>query len=171
MSKGIRSAVVAFTICFAMAASAQGTVKVGKDGSVKVNSGGTQVDVGGGKVNVQTPGTDTQVEAEGQDTDEADTDSASGSDVDITGSARKETIACAGTTEVSINGSANDITLTGECKSVTVTGSTNKVKAETVGEITVTGSSNRVTWKKAAGGKKKPSVNSTGTGNKVSQSK
>jgi hypothetical protein len=40
-----------------------------------------------------------------------------------------------------------------------------------VGAIAVTGSSNSVTWKKAAGGKKKPSVSSAGVGNKVSQAK
>lgn len=170
MSK-IRFAVIAFTCCLALGANAQSTVKVGQNGSVKVQAGGTQVNVGDGKVNVQTQGTNTQVEAEEQDEDEADSDSASGSHVDITGSARKETIACTGNTEVSINGSSNNVTLTGECKSVMVTGSSNGVSVETVGEITVTGSSNKVTWKKAAGGKKKPAVSSTGTGNKVSQSK
>ncbi|HYH97659.1 DUF3060 domain-containing protein [Hyalangium sp.] len=170
MSKGIRSAVIALTVCFAMAAGAQGTVKVGKDGSVKINSGGSKVDVSGGNVKVESDGTTTQVEVE-KDDDEERSDDDSDSEINITDAGRKATLACDGNTEVSISGSANDLTFTGECKRVDVTGSSNKVTLDTVGRIDVTGTSNAVTWKKAAGGKKKPKVSSTGTANKISQAK
>lgn len=171
MLKSIRLAAVGFTVCFAMAAGAQGTVQIGKDGSVKVNSGGNQVNVGGGKVKVQTQGSSTTVETETDDADEAGTDAVSGENVDITGSARRETIACSGNTVVSISGSANALTLTGECKSVSVTGSSNKVTMDGVGEISVTGTGNNVTWKRALGDAKKPKVSATGVGNKVSKAK
>jgi hypothetical protein len=173
MLKSIRLAAVGFTLCFAMTAGAQGTVQIGKDGSVKVNSGGNQVDVRGGKVNVQSQASSTNVEAEtdADDADEADTEAASGSSLDIVGSARKETLTCTGNSVVSISGSANDITVTGECKTVSVAGSANKVTLDGVGEINVSGSSNKVTWKRAAGDAKKPKVNAVGVGNKVAKAK
>jgi hypothetical protein len=169
MLKSIRLAAVGLTICFAMAAGAQGTVKIGKDGSVKVNSGGKNVDLGGGKVNVQKQGSSTTVEVNEKDGDEAGTGATSGSNIDIIGSARKETFTCAGNTVVSISGSANDITLTGDCKSVSVAGSANKVAMEGVGEINVSGTSNNVTWKRAVGDAKKPKVNAAGIGNNVAK--
>lgn len=171
MLKGIRLAVIGFAVCFAMTAGAQGTVKIGKDG-VKVNSGGSQVDISGGKVNVQTRGSSTNVEVEDEeDEEEAGTEATSGSNIDITGAARKETIACSGDTMVSISGSANKITVTGECKIVSVAGSGNKVALDGVGVINVSGTSNKVTWKRAAGGAKKPKVNATGVNNKVAKAK
>ncbi|WP_224247705.1 DUF3060 domain-containing protein [Hyalangium gracile] len=164
MSKAIRSAVIGLTVCLAMTASAQSSVQVGKDGSVKVQSGGNKVDVKGGSVNVQA-----------DDDDDDDTDSAttstSESEIDIADSGRKGTLSCTGNTEVSISGSSNDFTITGDCKSVEVTGSSNKVAVDGVGKIEVTGTSNSVTWKRAVGGAKKPKVDNTGTANKVSQAK
>ncbi|WP_224372890.1 DUF3060 domain-containing protein [Hyalangium versicolor] len=168
MSKRILSVVVGLTVCFSMAAGAQSSVQVGKDGSVKVQSGGSKVDVGGGRVNVQTDDDESSTPASERAADEATQDS-SGSEVEITGSGRKETLSCSGTTEVSISGSSNELTITGDCKSVEVTGSTNKVTLEGVGRIDVTGSSNTVTWKRAVGKAKKPKVSATGIGNKVSK--
>jgi hypothetical protein len=170
MRKGLRSAIVTFTACFAMAAGAQSTVTVGKDGSVKVHSGDTKVDVGDGKVNVQTQGASTEVSADGDEASSANT-AASDSGIVITGSSRKETIACNGNTRVSISGSENELTFTGECKKVAVTGSMNKVSLDTVDKISVTGSSNTVTWKQASSGNKKPKVAVLGQDNKVSQAK
>jgi|GEM_PF-3591691 len=170
MSKSIRSAAVAFTVCFAMAAGAQDTIQIGKDGNVKVHSGGNKVDVRGGNVKVESEGTRTTVKVERDgDDDKKDADDDSSSEIDITGAGRKETLACNGTTEVSISGSSNELTFTGVCKSVDVTGSSNKITLDAVERIDVTGTDNTVTWKKAAGGRKKPKVSSTGTDNKVSQ--
>jgi hypothetical protein len=160
MLNGIRSVVVAVVVCFTLAANAQDSVQVGKNGSVKINSGGT-------KVNVQPQGSeDDRPEAEPA----ADADTSS-SAIELSGAGRTETLSCSGSSEVSINGSSNDITITGECKSVSVTGSANKVKLEGVGEITVTGSDNTLSWKHAAGKAKKPKVVTTGVGNKVSKAK
>ncbi|WP_225410145.1 DUF3060 domain-containing protein [Stigmatella hybrida] len=169
MSKSIRSAAVAFTVCFAMAAGAQDTVQIGKDGNVKVNSVGSKVDIRGGNVKVESEGTRTTVETKQDDDDKEDSNDDSNSEIDITGAGRKETLACNGTTEVSIGGSSNELTFTGACKRVDVTGSSNKVTLDAVEQIDVTGTGNTVTWKKAAGGRKKPKVSATGTDNRVSQ--
>lgn len=101
----------------------------------------------------------------------AGAEEASGSQVELIGTARQQTVACSGDTEVSIKGASNDITLTGECKSVSVRGSANTVRIDTVGRLEVKGSANNVSWKKASGGAKKPKVDSAGVGNKVFQAK
>jgi hypothetical protein len=181
MLKNIRLAAVGFTLCFAMAAGAQGTVQIGSDGSVKVNSGGSQVKVGGGKVKVQTQDSSTTVETDEaeDDADEADTKttsassssstSKSSSNVSITGSGRKETIACSENTMVSISGATNELTFTGNCKGVSVSGSMNKVTLDGVGKLSVSGTGNNITWKRALGDAKKPKVAVTGFNNKVSK--
>jgi hypothetical protein len=101
----------------------------------------------------------------------AGAEQASGSQVEIIGTARQQTVACTGATEVSIKGASNDITLTGDCKSVSVRGSANKVSIDTVGRIEVKGTANNVSWKKASGSQKKPKVNSAGVDNKVFQAR
>lgn len=101
----------------------------------------------------------------------AGAEEASGSQVEIIGTARQQTVACTGDTEVSIKGASNDITLTGDCKSVSVRGSANNVSIDTVARIEVKGTANNVSWKKASGSAKKPKVSSAGTANQVSQAK
>lgn len=151
-----------------MTAGAQGnaSVKVGKDGSVKVRAGDTAVDARGGGAHVQAG--DTEVDAQGGETGTV-VDSGDGT-LEISGSGSKETHRCGPNTEVDISGASNVVTLTGECKRVSVSGSSNEVKVEAVGSIDVTGTSNNVTWKRGLG-KAKPKVSRTGIGNKVSQEK
>lgn len=168
MSKKLQSAVAAVAVCFAMAAGAQDTVRTGKDGSVRVNSGGTKVDVKGGKVNVKTPDSEVQADADGAAATSAVT---MGSTLDLTGDNRQETLTCKENTEVSVSGDGNKLTLTGDCQAVNLTGSDNKVTVDGVEEITITGDNNSITWKRVVGGAKKPAVTTTGSGNKVSKAK
>jgi hypothetical protein len=151
-----------------MGASAQGK---GKGMRFTLNAGDAKVERVSDQATSPPQGADTPAEATGQGANKARPDWGTGSSVGITGSDLQNTIACTGDTAVTLNGSANDFTVTGECLSISVMGNSNKVKAEKVGAITVTGNANDITWKSAAGGKEKPSVSSTGTGNKVSQAK
>jgi len=157
MSKAIRSSLVGLTVCFALAAGAQDTVQVGKDGKVKLQSGSSKIEV---NTDDDDEGTRTQSSS-----------SSSSSAVEVVGTARNQKVACSGNTEVVIKGASNNITVTGECKSVKVLGSANSVTVDTVGELEVKGTANSVSWKKALGGAKRPKVDSAGVENKVFQAK
>jgi hypothetical protein len=189
MSKDLRRAVVAVTVCFAMAASAQGTVTIGKDGNVQVTKGNKTVTIDGDKVNVQkgdkkvkVDSSQVEVQADDDDNDDDDDDTSvaagvsagtvetDGSKIEINGVNRKDTIRCASTSTVEINGTGHDLALVGECDEVEVNGSGNRVKVEAAKSIEVNGTSNTVTWKRGVGSKK-PKVERSGIGNKVSQEK
>jgi hypothetical protein len=182
MLKGIRSVAVAFTVCFAMAAGAQGSVTIGKDGNIQINKGNKEVTIEGGKINVQKG--DKKVEIEGsevkvQTDDDEDGTSAtlsagtvetSGSMIEINGVGRKDTIRCGPKSHVDINGTGHDLTLIGECEYVEVNGTSNTVKVEAAATIEVNGTGNTVTWKRGVGAAK-PKVDRSGLNNKVSQVK
>lgn len=68
-------------------------------------------------------------------------------------------------TKVAVNGSSCKITIATVAK-LAVNGSTNVIDIDTAGKIAVNGSDNKVTWKKAAAGKK-PKVANLGSGNSV----
>jgi hypothetical protein len=187
MSKDLRRAVVAVTVCFAMAAGAQGTVTIGKDGNVQVTKGNKTVTIDGDKVDVQKGDKkvkvdSSQVEVQADDDgDEDDTSAAAGvtagtvetdgSKLEINGVNRKDTLRCASTSKVEINGTGHDLTLVGECDEVEVNGSSNRVKVEAAKSIEVNGTSNTVTWKRGVGSAKQPKVERSGIGNKVSKEK
>jgi hypothetical protein len=182
MLKGIRSVAVAFTVCFAMAAGAQGSVTIGKDGNIQINKGNKEVTIEGGKINVQKG--DKKVEIEGsevkvQTADDEDGTSAtlsagtvetSGSMIEINGSGRNETIRCGPKSHVDINGAGHTLELIGECDYVEVNGTGNRVNVEAAATIEVNGTSNTVTWKRGVGAAK-PKVSRDGLNNKVSQAK
>jgi hypothetical protein len=183
MLKDIRSAVVAVTVCFAMAAGAQGTVTIGKDGNVQINKGNKTVTVEGGKVNVQKGDKKVKVEGaqvEAQAGDDGDDDDtvavsagtveSSGSKIEINGVNRRDTLNCGPKTKVEVNGTGHDLKLTGECKHVEVNGSGNRVRVEAAASIEVSGTNNSVTWKRGVGAEK-PRVERSGLGNKVSKEK
>ncbi|MBN1208712.1 MAG: DUF3060 domain-containing protein [Myxococcaceae bacterium] len=200
MSKRIRSAVVAFTVCFAMAAGAQGTVTIGGDGNIQVNKGNKTVTLGGGKIKAQKgdkkaeleggtidaqSGSERvqiqgdQIEAQTGDDDDDDSTSAtvnvgdgesSDSVIEINGVGRKQTIRCGPKSRVEINGTSHRLTLTGECEHVAVHGTSNKVKVEAAATIEVHGTNNAVTWERGVGAEK-PKVSRSGLNNKVSQKK
>jgi hypothetical protein len=98
------------------------------------------------------------------------------------------TIDCAKQPETTINDPGGKYTFTGACKKITVNGASNKLKIESVDalsvtgaqnhlevgaaeKITVSGAMNTLTYKSGLGGKGAPKVDSTGVGNKISQTK
>jgi hypothetical protein len=182
MSKAMHSLFVALTVCFALAAGAQNTVQMGKDGKVKLQSGSSKIEVNkdGKKTTIESSDS-TGVEVETDDDDEgtrtrtstssSSSSSSSSSMVELVGTARNQKVACSGNTEVVIKGASNNITITGDCKSVKVVGSANSVTLDTVAEIDVKGSANNVSWKKASGGAKQPKVDNAGVANNVFQEK
>ncbi|MBZ4418463.1 DUF3060 domain-containing protein [Myxococcus sp. RHSTA-1-4] len=171
MSKKLGAAVFVVMACVLgpMTAGAQGptSVKVGRDGSVKVRTGDTEVNTQDGNADVRTG--DTTVQAQGGDVEPA-SDEADEGTIEVTGSGETSTHRCTPSTEVQVTGASNTVTLTGECKSITVSGSGNNVKAEAVRAITVEGTANTVTYKRGHG-KSKPKVTRTGVNNKVTQVK
>ncbi|MCP3162288.1 DUF3060 domain-containing protein [Myxococcus qinghaiensis] len=161
-----------------MTASAQeddeaASVKVGKDGSVKVKSQGGTVETRGGTTRVRGGGVDVQVDgavAHDED-DDADTSSPRSGSLELVDSDRTVTHDCADGGKVEIVGSDNKVTLTGTCELVEVTGSDNKVTVHTARRIETTGSGNSVTWKQGAEKGKKPRISNTGSNNRIAQAR
>ncbi|MFP2924686.1 DUF3060 domain-containing protein [Pyxidicoccus sp. 3LG] len=150
------------------------SVQVGKDGRVKVKSGGKTVETHGGTTRVQTSdGTRVHVGGGGVHVEADDDDETSDGDtsLSVVDSGRTATLDCGQGGEVSISGSSNKISLTGECKSVSVSGSDNKVQMETVGRIDVSGTDNAITWKKGLAQGKKPKISNSGVDNRVTQAR
>ncbi|NTX01070.1 DUF3060 domain-containing protein [Myxococcus sp. CA051A] len=162
-----------------MTASAQdedeaASVKVGKDGSVKVKAQGNTVETRGGTTRVRSGGgVDVQVDGAmaHDDDDEADTSSRRSGSLELVDSERTVTHDCADGGKVEIVGSDNKVTLTGTCELVEVTGSDNQVVVHTAHRIETTGSGNKVSWKQGAEKGKKPRVSNTGTNNRIAQAR
>lgn len=150
------------------------SVKVNKDGSVKVKSQGGTVETRGGTTRVRGGGVDIQVDGAvaHDDDDEADTSSRQGSgSLELVDSDRTVVHDCADGGKVEIVGSDNKVTLTGTCELVEVTGSDNKVTAHIARRIETTGSGNSVTWKQGAEKGKKPRISNTGSNNRIAQAR
>ncbi|MCE9672492.1 DUF3060 domain-containing protein [Myxococcus stipitatus] len=149
------------------------SVKVGKDGSVKVKAQGHTVETRGGTARVRTgDGVDVQVDgAMAHDDDEEKTSSRSGDSLELVDSDRTVTLDCGDGGKAEIVGSSNKVTLTGVCAHVEVTGSDNKVVVNAARRIETTGSGNSVTWKQGAEKGKKPRVSNTGTNNRIAQAR
>jgi hypothetical protein len=151
--------------CFALTASAQVTVK-GKDGKVvKVGAEGVEVENANGKVKVNAGGTAVEAEAD----DDAPQAAKPGEWL-VDGQGRTETHACAKDEDVRVEGQGHTVTLTGPCRSVRVEGQANTVTTDVAAVIIAEGQGNKVSWKKAAIGKK-PKISLSGQNNAAPQVK
>ncbi|MCP3104977.1 DUF3060 domain-containing protein [Myxococcus sp. K15C18031901] len=172
--------VVIACVLGAMTASAQeedeaASVKVGKDGSVRVRSQGNTVETRGGSTRVRTgDGVNVQVGgavAHDDDDDERDTSSRSNGSLELVDSDRTVTHDCGDGGKAEIVGSGNKVTLTGACEHVEVTGSDNKVTVDIARRIEATGSGNSITWKRGPEKGKKPRISNTGSNNRIAQAR
>ncbi|MFY1830291.1 DUF3060 domain-containing protein [Myxococcus fulvus] len=161
-----------------MSASAQdedeaASVKVGKDGNVRVKAPGATIETRGGSARVRGGGVDIQADgatARGDDDGEETTVQSEGS-LELVDSDRTVKHDCGDGGKVEIVGSSNQVVLTGTCEYIEVTGSENKVSAHIVRRIETTGSDNNVVWKQGPQKGKKPRISNTGTNNRISQAR
>ncbi|WP_426745058.1 DUF3060 domain-containing protein [Myxococcus faecalis] len=161
-----------------MSASAQdddeaASVKVGKDGNVRVKAPGATIETRDGSARVRGGGVDIQANgaAARDDDDAAETTSQSEGSLELVDSDRTVKHDCGEGGKVEIVGSSNQVILTGTCEYIEVTGSENKVSAHTVRRIETTGSDNNVVWKQGPQKGKKPRISNTGTNNRISQAR
>ncbi|WP_141327802.1 DUF3060 domain-containing protein [Myxococcus sp. AB025B] len=170
--------VVIACVLGSMSASAQdedeaASVKVGKDGNVRVKAPGATIEARDGSARVRGGGVDIQAHgaAARDDDDAAQTSSQSEGSLELVDSERTVKHDCGEGGKVEIVGSSNQVILTGTCESIEVTGSENKVSAHTVRRIETTGSDNSVVWKQGPQKGKKPRISNTGTNNRISQAR
>ncbi|MBZ4408988.1 DUF3060 domain-containing protein [Myxococcus faecalis] len=170
--------VVIACVLGSMSASAQdedeaASVKVGKDGNVRVKAPGTTIEARDGSARVRGGGVDIQANgaAARDDDDAAETTSQSEGSLELVDSDRTVKHDCGEGGKVEIVGSSNQVILTGTCEYIEVTGSENKVSAHTVRRIETTGSDNNVVWKQGPQKGKKPRISNTGTNNRISQAR
>ncbi|GEN05862.1 Protein of unknown function [Myxococcus fulvus] len=163
-----------------MSASAQdddeaASVKVGKDGNVRVKAPGATIEARDGSARVRGGGVDIQADGasarDRDDDDAAETSSQSEGSLELVDSDRTVKHDCGEGGKVEIVGSSNQVILTGTCEYIEVTGSENKVSAHTVRRIETTGSDNNVVWKHGPQKGKKPRISNTGTNNRISQAR
>ncbi|MCY1001050.1 DUF3060 domain-containing protein [Myxococcus sp. MISCRS1] len=170
--------VVIACVLGSMSASAQdedeaASVKVGKDGNVRVKAPGTTIEARDGSARVRGGGVDIQANgaAARDDDDAAETTSQSEGSLELVDSDRTVKHDCGEGGKVEIVGSSNQVILTGTCEYIEVTGSENKVSAHTVRRIETTGSDNNVVWKQGPQKGKRPRISNTGTNNRISQAR
>jgi predicted ribonuclease YlaK len=170
--------VVIACVLGSMSASAQdegeaASVKVGKDGNVRVKAPGATIEARDGSARVRGGGVDIQANgaAARDDDDAAETTSQSEGSLELVDSDRTVKHDCGEGGKVEIVGSSNQVILTGTCEYIEVTGSENKVSAHTVRRIETTGSDNNVVWKQGPQKGKKPRISNTGTNNRISQAR
>ncbi|WP_426735894.1 DUF3060 domain-containing protein [Myxococcus faecalis] len=170
--------VVIACVLGSMSASAQdedeaASVKVGKDGNVRVKAPGATIEARDGSARVRGGGVDIQAHgaAARDDDDAAQTSSQSEGSLELVDSERTVKHDCGEGGKVEIVGSSNQVILTGTCEYIEVTGSENKVSAHTVRRIETTGSDNSVVWKQGPQKGKKPRISNTGTNNRISQAR
>ncbi|MCK8503248.1 DUF3060 domain-containing protein [Myxococcus fulvus] len=170
--------VVIACVLGSMSASAQdedeaASVKVGKDGNVRVKAPGATIEARDGSARVRGGGVDIQAHgaAARDDDDAAQTSSQSEGSLELVDSERTVKHDCGEGGKVEIVGSSNQVILTGTCEYIEVTGSENKVIAHTVRRIETTGSDNSVVWKQGPQKGKKPRISNTGTNNRISQAR
>lgn len=166
----MRLALVAAVLCLTLNARADDddvSVQIGPTG-VRVKTKKTEVRTDSGSVEVD--GARGRVKAANVVVDTAGGTTSDGDALEIDGAGRSHDGDCGGR-DVRISGTGNKVKLTGECGHVTVEGTRNTVAVDTVAAISVSGVSNAVTWKRAAGGEKKPRVSTDGLKNVVAQGK
>jgi hypothetical protein len=169
MLKSIRAAAFVMALCIGATGSAG---EGAKNGGIKIDTGGTRVDVNpDGNVSVRVP-TGSKVEVD-DDTPSVAAGEATENDgqISLMGTEQKQTVTCAKGAEVSIEGTSNDYIIKGECKHVSVTGTDNKVRVESVGRVTVEGTGNVVIWERGLGSARKPKISTSGVNNKVTQAR
>lgn len=168
MLKNLRVAAFLVVVGLGVTGSAQ-ELEVGRDGSVKMGSGDSQMNVGAnGDVSLRAPGSRIDTHASTSRTSGGSTSVRQGR-ITLAGTGQEQTVTCDKGAEVIIEGASNSFLLQGECARVSVAGTSNQVHVESVGRVSVEGVDNVVLWERGLGTARKPKVSTSGVNNKVAR--